>query len=41
MDTNEKEMKTLTGLFILQGIVEKSKNGMYFSTREITVTPYL
>jgi hypothetical protein len=40
MDINANEMKTLTGFFILQGIVQKSENVMYFSTREITVTPY-
>jgi hypothetical protein len=32
MDTNLTEMKTLIGLLILQGIVQKPENGMYFST---------
>ena len=40
MDTNLTEMKTLIGLLILQGIVHKSENGMYFSKRESIVTPY-
>ena len=40
MDTNSTEMKTLTGLLILQGIVQKPENGMYFSKRESIVTPY-
>jgi len=41
MDTNPAEMKILIGLLILQGIVQKPENGMYFSKRESTVTPYL
>jgi hypothetical protein len=40
MDTNPTEMKTLIGLLILQGIVQKSENGMYFSKRESIVTQY-
>jgi len=40
MDTNPAEMKTLIGLLILQDIVHKPENGMYFSKRESTVTPY-
>jgi len=40
MDTNPTEMKTLIGLLILQGIVQKPENGMYFSKRESIVTPY-
>jgi len=40
MDTNPNEMKTLIGLLILQGIVQKPENGMYFSKSESTVTPY-
>jgi len=40
MDTNLPEMKTLIGLLILQGIVQKPENGMYFSKRECIVTPY-
>jgi len=40
MDTNPTEMKTLIGLLILQSIVQKPENGMYFSKRESTVTPY-
>jgi len=39
MDTNLTEMKTLIGLHILQGIVQKPENGMYFSKRESIVTP--
>jgi hypothetical protein len=39
MDTNPTEMKTLIGLIILQSIVQKQENGMYFSKRESTVTP--
>ena len=39
-DTNLTEMKTLIGLLILQGIVQKPENGMYFSKRESTATPY-
>jgi len=35
MDTNPTEMKTLIGLLILQGIVQKPENGMYFSKREV------
>jgi len=40
MDTNPTEMKTPIGLLILQGIVQKPENGMYFSKRESIVTPY-
>ena len=40
MDTNPTEMKTLNGLLILQVIVRKPENGMYFSKRESIVTPY-
>ncbi len=40
MDTNPTEIKTLIGLLILQGIVQKPENGMYFSKRESIVTPY-
>jgi len=40
VDTNPTEMKTLIGLLILQGIVQKPENGMYFSKRESIVTPY-
>jgi hypothetical protein len=40
MDTYPTEMKTLTGLLILQGFVQKPANGMYFSKRESIVTPY-
>ena len=40
MDTNLTEMKALIGQLILQGIVQKPENGMYFSKRESTVTPY-
>jgi hypothetical protein len=40
MDTNLTEMKTLTGLLILQHIVQKPENGMYFSKRESIVKPY-
>jgi len=40
MDTNATEMKTLLGLLILQAIVQKPENGMYFSKRESIVTPY-
>ena len=32
--------KTLIGLLILQGIVQKPENGMYFSKRVSIVTPY-
>ena len=39
MDTNPNEMKTLIELLILQGIVQKPENGMYFSKRESIVTP--
>ena len=35
-----KTMKTLIGLLILQGIEQKPENGIYFSKRESTVTPY-
>ena len=40
MDTNPTEMKTLIGLLILQVIVQKPENGMYFSKRESIVTPH-
>ena len=40
MDKNPTEMKTLTGLLILQGIVQKPENGMYCSKKESIVTPY-
>jgi len=40
MDTNPTEMKTLIGFLILQGIVQKPENGLYFSKRESIVTPY-
>jgi hypothetical protein len=40
MDTNPTEIKTLIGLFILQGVVETPENGMYFSKRESIVTPF-
>jgi hypothetical protein len=40
MDTNPTEMKTLIGLLILQGVAQKPENGMYFSKRENTVTPF-
>ena len=40
MDTNPTEMKTLIVLLILQGIVRKPENRMYFSKRESIVTPY-
>jgi len=40
VDTNPIEMKTLIGLLILQGIVQKPENGMYFSKRESIVTSY-
>jgi len=40
VDTNPTEMKTLIGLLILQAIVQKPENGMYFSKRESIVTPY-
>jgi hypothetical protein len=40
MDTNPIEMKTLIGLLILQVMVQKPKNGIYFSKRESTVMPY-
>jgi hypothetical protein len=33
-------MKTLIGLPILQGIVQKPENGMYFSKTESSATPY-
>jgi hypothetical protein len=33
-------MKTLTGLLVLQGIMQKPENGMYFSKGESTATPY-
>jgi hypothetical protein len=33
-------MRTLIGLPVLQGIVQKRANGMYFSKRESIVTPY-
>jgi hypothetical protein len=39
-NTNPSEMKTLIGLLILQGIVQKPENGMYFSKSESIVTPY-
>jgi len=35
MDTNPTEMKTLLGLLILQGIVQKPENGMYFSKGKV------
>ena len=40
MDTNLTETKTLIGLLILHGIVQKPDNGTYFSKRESIVTPY-
>ena len=33
-------MKTLIGLLILQGIVQKPENGMYFSKTENVASPY-
>jgi hypothetical protein len=39
MDTNPTEMKTLIGLLIIQGIVQKPENGMFFSKKESVVTP--
>jgi len=41
MDKNTAEMKTLIGPLILQGIVQKPENGMYFTKREHTATTYL
>jgi len=41
MDSNQTEMKTLIGLIILQGIVQKPENGMCFSKRESTELPLL
>jgi hypothetical protein len=35
MDTNPTEMKPLIGLLILQGIVQKPENGMYFSEGKV------
>ena len=40
MDTKLTEMKTLIGLLILQGVVQKPENGMYFSKKESIVTPH-
>jgi len=40
MDTNPTELKTLIGLLILQGIVQKPENGMYFSKTENFASPY-
>ena len=40
MDTNPTEMKTLIGLLILQGIVQKPENEMCFSKKESIVPPY-
>jgi hypothetical protein len=40
MDTNSTEMEILIEILILQGIVQKPKNGMYFSKRESIVMPY-
>jgi len=40
MDTNPTEIKTLIVLLILQGIVQKPENGMYFSKTESVVSPY-
>jgi len=40
VDTNPTEMKTLIGLLILQSIVQKPENRMYFSKRESIVTSY-
>jgi len=39
-DTTPTEMETISGLVILQGIVQKPENGMYFSKRESIVAPY-
>jgi hypothetical protein len=33
-------MKTLIGLLILQGIVQKPEKGLYFSKRESIVMPF-
>jgi hypothetical protein len=41
MDTNPNEMKTLIGPLILQGIVQKHKNGMYLSKTESAASAYL
>jgi hypothetical protein len=40
MDTNPTELKTLIGLLILQGIVQKPENGMYFLKTENFASPY-
>jgi len=40
MDAKPTEMKTLIGLLILQDIVQKPENGMYFFKRESIVTQY-
>jgi hypothetical protein len=40
MDTYPTEMKTLIGLFILQHIVQKPENDVYFNKRESIATPY-
>ena len=40
MDTNPTEMKTLIGLLVLQDIVQKPENEMYFSKKESIVTLY-
>ena len=38
IDTKPTEMKTLIGLLVLQGIVQKPENGMYLSSLTITET---
>jgi len=40
MDTSLTEMKTLIGLLILQGIVQKPENSMYLSKTESAASPY-
>jgi hypothetical protein len=41
MDINLSEMKTLIGPLILQGIVQKPENGMYFSKGKVFDTIFL
>ncbi|KAG8236621.1 hypothetical protein J437_LFUL010879 [Ladona fulva] len=40
VETNSNEIRTLLGLFILQGIVLKPDYAMYFSKRESIATPF-
>jgi hypothetical protein len=40
VDKDINKMKTFTGILLFQGILHKLENGLYFSKRESTETPY-